>query len=110
MRSPNIYGDTMLRLPSTIGRMGRSRSSIYKDIARGVFPKPIKLGPRSIGWPEIEVDAIVNARIAGLEEDEIRGLVELLEKGRSPLRTRDEDEIRGLVELVVKDRSTLRTR
>ena len=72
----------ILRLPVVIQRTGRSRSSIYQDVQRGFFPKPIKLGPRSIGWPEIEVDAIVDARIAGESEDDIHELVILLEGAR----------------------------
>jgi prophage regulatory protein len=91
----------VLRLPAVIQRMGRSRSSIYQDIDRGVFLKPIKLGLRSVGWLTSEVDTLIEARIAGLDEDEIRDLVELLVKDRSSLRIR---------ELLVKDRSTLRTR
>lgn len=78
----------ILRLPAVIQRTGRSRSSIYQDIDRAVFPKPIKLGRRSIGWPILEVDTLIEARIAGLDEDEIRDLVELLVKDRSTLRTR----------------------
>jgi prophage regulatory protein len=72
----------ILRLPETIHRVRRSRSSIYSDVQRGVFPKPIKLGPRSIGWPEKEVDTILDARIAGESEDDIRELVILLEGAR----------------------------
>ena len=31
---------------------GLSRSSIYLAISKKEFPKPLKLGRRSIGWPE----------------------------------------------------------
>jgi prophage regulatory protein len=75
-------------LPEVIQRLRRSRSSIYSDMERGVFPKPIKLGLRSVGWLTSEVDTIIEARIAGLDEDEIRDLVELVVKDRSTLRTR----------------------
>lgn len=70
------------RLPTVIQRAGRSRSSIYSDVQRGVFPKPIKLGLRSIGWIAKEVDTILDARIAGESEDDIRELVILLEGAR----------------------------
>ncbi len=89
------------RLPAVIQRIGLSRSTIYLDMERGVFPPSIQLGLRSVGWLTLEVDTIIEARIAGLDEDEIRDLVELLVKDRSTLRIR---------ELLVKDRSTLRTR
>ena len=46
----------ILRLPVVMERVGISRSSIYKFIAAGTFPKPVQLGPRSVGWLETEID------------------------------------------------------
>jgi prophage regulatory protein len=43
---------------------GESRSTIYKRIAEGIFPKPIKLGVKSVGWVEDEVAKYIEARIA----------------------------------------------
>ncbi len=34
----------------------KSRSAIYADGNKGLFPRPIKLGPRSSGWLESEID------------------------------------------------------
>lgn len=42
----------MYRLPDVIKVTGLSRSSIYLAISKNQFPKPIKIGRRSIGWPE----------------------------------------------------------
>ena len=36
--------------------LGLSRSSIYQMIADGLFPKPIKLGRRAVGWRAEEVE------------------------------------------------------
>lgn len=55
--------NTILRLPETIKRTGKSRSSIYLDIKSGVFPRPIKLGVRSIGFIESEVNQWIEDRI-----------------------------------------------
>ena len=33
-----------------------SRSSIYRKASEGTFPKPIKLGERSSGWLQSEVN------------------------------------------------------
>jgi prophage regulatory protein len=74
--------DRILRLPSVVDRLGKSRSSIYDDITKSMFPRPISLGGRSVGWREAEVDAIVKARIAGKSETEIRQLVQTLEQQR----------------------------
>lgn len=29
---------------------GRSRAALYRDVAAGVFPAPIKTGRRSVAW------------------------------------------------------------
>lgn len=42
---------------------GRSRSSIYRDIALGRLPQPIKFGAR-LYWRETDVDAAIE-RSAG---------------------------------------------
>ena len=66
---------TILRLPAVKSSCGYSRSTIYLRITQGLWPKPISLGPRSVGWPEHEVAAVNAARVAGKTEDEIRTLV-----------------------------------
>lgn len=72
----------ILRLPSVKAETGASRSTIYLRIQQGLWPKPVKLGPRSVGWPASEVAAINAARIAGKTDDEIRALVVKLEAVR----------------------------
>ena len=46
---------TILRLPAVKARTGLSRSTIYLRISEGAFPKPVSLGPRSVGWVETEI-------------------------------------------------------
>ena len=46
-----------------LARTGLSRSTIYKYIAEGVFPRSISLGYRSVGWVESEVNDWILARI-----------------------------------------------
>jgi prophage regulatory protein len=53
-----------LRLREVIARTGRSRSTIYASAAQGKFPKPIKLGVRSVGWVEADVQQWQDERIA----------------------------------------------
>lgn len=74
---------SILRLPSVQHQYGKGRSSIYADIARGLFTRPVKLGSRCAGWPDDEVSQIVDARIAGAAEEEIRRLVERLHEART---------------------------
>jgi prophage regulatory protein len=54
----------ILRLASVKDRIGWSRSTIYAAMARGSFPKPISLGPRSVGWLEADIEEWLTARIA----------------------------------------------
>jgi prophage regulatory protein len=60
----------------------KSQASIYALIRNGLWTKPVRLGVRSVGWPDKEVNAICAARIAGKTEDEIRELVIALHKRR----------------------------
>jgi prophage regulatory protein len=55
---------TLERLPQIKARTGLSRSEIYRRIALGEFPAPIKLGRRASAWSKHEVDAWIAQRIA----------------------------------------------
>ena len=72
----------ILRLPAVRAISGYSRSTIYLRISQGLWPKPVCLGPRSVGWPEYEIAAVNAARVAGKSEQEIRVLVAKLEADR----------------------------
>lgn len=73
---------TILRLPAVLRERGRSRSTHYLDIQQGLFTRPVSIGARAVGWPENEVAALNDARIAGKSDDEIRALVARLEAAR----------------------------
>jgi len=55
---------TILRLPKVKDRTGLSRSSIYLRISQGLFPKPISLGARAVGWVEEEIDQWLSEQIS----------------------------------------------
>jgi prophage regulatory protein len=44
-----------LRLPQVKESTGLSRTSIYRKIASDEFPRPVRLGPKSVAWIEGEV-------------------------------------------------------
>lgn len=73
---------TILRLPAVKAETGYSRSTIYLRISQGLWPRPVSLGQRSVGWPASEVAAINAARIAGKTDKEIGDLVARLEAAR----------------------------
>jgi prophage regulatory protein len=71
------------RLPEVQAITGLSRSTIYARVEDGLFPKPVQIGPQSVGWPINEVSAINEARIRGRTDDEIRQIVIDLETART---------------------------
>jgi prophage regulatory protein len=77
---------TILRIKAVKNESGLSRSTIYLRIKEGLWTKPVLLGPRAVGWPSYEVEAINAARIAGKSDEEIRKLVVKLEAARKVLK------------------------
>jgi prophage regulatory protein len=53
----------IIRLKEVIETSGLARSTIYKYIGEGTFPKTVSLGDRCVGWVESEVHDWILARI-----------------------------------------------
>lgn len=53
----------LLRLCEVLQRTGVSRSWVYRQVADGSFPKPVKLN-RTSAWLESEIEDWIDARIA----------------------------------------------
>lgn len=51
--------DRILRLKAVLDRTGLSRSTVYRKMTSGTFPRQLKLGERSAGWRESAVNAWV---------------------------------------------------
>ena len=43
---------------------GRSNASVWRDVASGRLPKPVKLGPRAVGWNVGALRKVLAARTA----------------------------------------------
>lgn len=54
----------ILRRKQVEARVGLSRSTIYGAVNAGTFPRPINLGPQSVGWIEAEIEQWLRDRIA----------------------------------------------
>ncbi len=54
----------LLRLPAVLARTGLSRPVIYSKIAKGVFPRQVNIGARSVGWLSTEIDEWIAERVA----------------------------------------------
>ncbi len=53
----------ILRLPAVRARTGLSRSTLYLFMARGEFPRPIRLGQHAVGWLESDVQKWIADRV-----------------------------------------------
>ncbi len=73
----------LLRRPVIEAATGWTRSTIYRNIDKGLFSLPISLGGGRVAWPQTEVQALNKARIAGKSDAEIKSLVIELEALRS---------------------------
>ena len=54
----------LIRRPEVERRVGLRRAAIYKAMAEGRFPAPVKIGPRAVAWIESDIDDWISARVA----------------------------------------------
>ena len=55
---------SMLRRRDVQTRTGLSRSTIYRRVTEGTFPKPVNLGGRTVGWIAAEIQDWLERQIA----------------------------------------------
>ena len=53
----------LIRLPEVQHRVGLGRSTIYRWMAEGKFPKPVQLGGYAVAWAEDDVVAWIASRL-----------------------------------------------
>ncbi len=59
--------DRILRLDAVLDRTGLSRSTLYRKMEHGAFPKQIKIAERCAGWRESAVNAWLQNPMCYLE-------------------------------------------
>lgn len=59
----NNPNEKIIRLRTVLARTGLSRSMAYMLLRDGLFPKPISLGLRAVGWLESEIDRWIADRV-----------------------------------------------
>ncbi|MGX1101067.1 helix-turn-helix transcriptional regulator [Amorphus sp. MBR-141] len=52
--------DRLLRLKEVVQLTGLSRSTLYRRVADGSFPRPRSLGPNAVAWRLSEVEAWID--------------------------------------------------
>jgi len=58
-----VRGDSILRLPDVLARVGFKRSALYELIKAGQFPRPLPLTAHAVGWRASDVDQWIADRI-----------------------------------------------
>lgn len=80
---PESAQHVQIRLETVKAMLGGiSTSTLYADMSKGVFPRPITISRRMVVWPLDEVERISAARIAGKTPEQIRVLVSQLVEAR----------------------------
>ena len=78
----------MIRLPGVKVETTKARSTVYKEMNEGLFPRPVKISERSVAWLTSDIAALNEARICGKSDGEIRDLVTRLHNARGTTVTR----------------------
>jgi prophage regulatory protein len=52
----------IIRFPELIELIGLSRARIYQLMADDLFPKPIKLSVRAVGWKQADIQKWLDER------------------------------------------------
>jgi prophage regulatory protein len=68
MRDHSQTQVSLFRCQSVLEKTGLKRSSLYKLIKTGDFPKPIKITAKAVAWPSNEVEDWISERISGGEQ------------------------------------------
>jgi prophage regulatory protein len=63
-------GRRLLSMATVVARTTYSRPSIYRLIAQGLFPAPLKLGSTKIAFREDEISQWLNSRPRALQQSE----------------------------------------
>ncbi|QRG78053.1 AlpA family transcriptional regulator [Citrobacter sp. R56] len=54
----------LIKMPEVMHRTTYGKAWIYRLIAQGCFPQPVKIGSRSIAFVESDIDDWISQRIA----------------------------------------------
>ncbi|SMG28268.1 helix-turn-helix transcriptional regulator [Paraburkholderia susongensis] len=57
-------GNRVLRIDQVLAVVPLKKSTVYKAMKAGTFPRPIRLGLKAVGWLEADIQDWINGRIA----------------------------------------------
>lgn len=73
---------TLVQIESAFAALGLPRATGYEQIEAGLIPRPVRIGRRAV-IPSDEINAIVDARVAGLPVEKVKELVGQLHAKRA---------------------------
>ncbi|WP_105901866.1 AlpA family transcriptional regulator [Vibrio gangliei] len=59
----------LIRLKEVINLTALSRSSIYKKMNEGTFPKTVSLGDRAVAWVESDINEWIDRMVQQSRQD-----------------------------------------
>jgi prophage regulatory protein len=63
--------DRILRLNAVLDRTGLSRSTLYRKVQTGTFPKQVRIATRCTGWRESAINAwLCNPMFYSVSDDQ----------------------------------------
>ena len=62
MHQEDIHQYRLLRLPEVEAIAGLSRNTIIRLVKAGLFPPPIRIGPRAVAWRWLDVKSWLDTR------------------------------------------------
>ena len=69
--------------PNVLDAIGFKASAAFAQVADGLLPPPVACGRRAKRYVSDEIQAVVEARVTGASDDEIKSLVLRLVAARS---------------------------
>ena len=70
------------RCGAVLKRLSISRSNLYNKISKGLWPQPVQLGARAVGWQHHETDTMIAAMAAGKSDEDLKQIVDSLIENR----------------------------
>jgi prophage regulatory protein len=69
LQRPSPARPKILNVNELRAEIGLSQRTVWEMVSAGHFPRPIRIGPRRVGWLAAEVDAWLAERIRERDEE-----------------------------------------